>query len=174
MIKDQNTPTNTLVWKDVVGYEGLYKVSNTGVVRSMKRHVNLKPGLTKFNYHHVGLYKDGKTKTSRVHRIVGIAFIPNPENKPQINHIDGNKINNHVSNLEWNTASENLYHALATGLRPSSVGVLNGGAKLQEADVRDIRMFVKAGFSYLNISRVYPVCDQAISDIINGKTWSHV
>ena len=101
------------IWKDVVGYEGLYQVSDMGQVRSLNwrgsglvRNMYLKP--THDGYRQVVLYKDGKGKTSRVHRLVAEAFIPNPENLPLINHKDEVASNNCVSNLEWCTHSYNM------------------------------------------------------------------
>lgn len=87
-------------WKEVVGYEGLYKVSNSGDIKNKKGQLK-KKRLDKDGYVCCSLYKDGKTKNVRIHRIVAEAFIPNPENKPIINHKDENKQNNFFSNLEW-------------------------------------------------------------------------
>ncbi|MBQ4031321.1 MAG: HNH endonuclease [Bacilli bacterium] len=110
------------VWKDIEGYEGLYKVSNLGNVKSMKYFHHEKEGILiggikKYGYRQVILVKKGKVKYMNVHRLVAQTFIPNPLNKPQINHIDGNKLNNCVNNLEWCTPSENQIHAYRTGLK---------------------------------------------------------
>ena len=116
------------VWKDIKGYEGYYQVSSLGNVKSLEREeiFKNKKGKTikrlrkeriltqkvnEYGYAEVNLWKDGKNKYLRVHRLVGISFIPNPENKPVVNHKDGNKLNNCVTNLEWNTVSENTWHA---------------------------------------------------------------
>lgn len=99
------------VWKDIEGYEGLYQVSSWGRVRSVFRYYKILRGLKTTNgYLRVALCKNGKTKFHSVHRVVAQAFIPNPQNKPQVNHIDENKDNNHVENLEWCTAKENTNH----------------------------------------------------------------
>ena len=92
---------------DILGYEGLYKVSNFGRVYSTKRNKCLKPGELKSGYLVVVLCKDAVTKTIRVHRLVAEAFVPNPNNLPQVNHIDEDKTNNAAYNLEWCTASYN-------------------------------------------------------------------
>ena len=107
-------------WKAIEGYEGLYEVSTQGRVRNIKRGGRLK-ALCKVahGYIAVNLNKEGVKKQYLVHRLVAKAFIPNPENKPQVNHKDGTKSNNSVGNLEWMTSSENLNHARDTGLIPS-------------------------------------------------------
>ena len=104
------------LWKDVVGYEGLYKVSNLGRVKKIFEdyEIVLKPFI--HPYYTVTLSKHDKTRNIYVHRLVAEAFIPNPENKPEVNHIDGNKLNPNVENLEWVTKSENIKHAFRTGL----------------------------------------------------------
>ena len=108
------------IWKDVVGYEGLYKVSNLGNVFSIPRQGThskekyfLKKNKDRKGYLHVTLFKKCKSFNTGVHRLVAEAFIPNPKNKPQVNHIDGNKENNCVNNLEWVTNEENMQHSLS-------------------------------------------------------------
>ena len=102
--------------REVVGYEGLYFVDEYGDItnaktgRIMKRHIN------RFGYANVSLTKNGKQSQHKVHRIVAEAFIANPEGKKTVNHIDGNKLNNYVGNLEWATYKENNVHASNMGL----------------------------------------------------------
>lgn len=115
------------IWKPVVGFEGLYEVSNFGRVRSLKRNTTSGKIMTNEvnhkGYCRVTLTKNNKWKHFSVHRLVAEAFIQNPQNKSQINHIDGNKSNNSVENLEWCTASENQIHARLMGL--NSIGMNN-------------------------------------------------
>lgn len=99
-------------WKEILGYEGLYQVSNTGRVRSLNYRRTgktkvIKQSTNKGGYKSVCLYKDGKLKGYSVHRLVALAFIPNPLNLPQVNHIDENPSNNAVWNLEWCTPKYN-------------------------------------------------------------------
>lgn len=112
------------IWKDIKGFEGCYQVSNTGHIRALDRYIGYRKGRTRVwkgkekipterntGYLKVSLFKDGKSVTREVQRIVAETFIPNPENKGQVNHIDGNKHNNNVSNLEWVTPQENTIHS---------------------------------------------------------------
>ena len=123
-------------WKDIAGYEGKYQVSSDGRVKRLEHDiyhprgngfiVHLKERLVRIEVHHrktgihpdclVTLCKNGIQKKYLLHRIVANAFIPNPYSKPQVNHIDGNTLNNCVDNLEWVTGSENMQHAIRTGL----------------------------------------------------------
>lgn len=121
------------IWKDIVGFEGYYQVSNLGRVKRLPRtsirsngksdHAIYRvkeriknPQIQTQGYYHVALYRDGEYKICRLNRVVAIAFIPNPENKPEVNHKDGNKLNNRADNLEWVTGKENKKHARENGL----------------------------------------------------------
>lgn len=118
------------IWKDIDGYIGFYQISNLGRVKCLQREIirsgDIKKNHTrkftlneqikrtafdKDKYQIVALNKDGKSKMHKIHRLIAKAFIPNPENKPQVNHIDGNPSNNSISNLEWVTNRENTIHA---------------------------------------------------------------
>ena len=111
-------------WKDIVGYENEYQINQFGEIRTLKdspklkKYDVLKPQISKSNgYVYQMLYKNGKEKLLRVHRLVAMAFLPNPNNLPQVNHKDGNKQNNSVDNLEWCEQSDNMKHAYKNGLQ---------------------------------------------------------
>ena len=113
------------IWKDITGFEGYYQISNYGNVKSLDRFdgVNyrqgqsIKPAIKANGYLQVGLRKHNQRKYVSIHRLVAIHFIENPENKKQVNHIDCNKQNNNINNLEWVTSQENQKHAKENGLR---------------------------------------------------------
>lgn len=103
-------------WKPVPGYEGLYIVSNKGRIYGLKKRRELKAAKMNKGYAIVTLWKDNEQCSTLVHRLVAQAFIPNPDNLPQVNHKDTNKMNNYVSNLEWSTCQQNIIHAVQMGV----------------------------------------------------------
>jgi len=130
------------IFKDIQGYEGCYQVSNYGRVENLSRLVPgklnsireiaeklLSPRYDGHHYYKVALHKDRARNNISIHRLVAVAFIPNPENKPFINHIDGNPLNNHADNLEWCTPSENVSHAFRIGLQKARYGTEHPGAR---------------------------------------------
>ncbi len=125
-------------------------------------------------YKMVNLIRDKKSKTRYVHRLVAQAFIPNPDNLPQVNHIDGNKENNDVANLEWVSAKENNHHALRTGLRTGQKGSANSQSKLQEEDAIKIIHLVMQGLSNIEIAEQFKLHDRYVSLIRGKKRWKHL
>lgn len=180
-------------WKDIVGYEGLYKVSNTGDVMRTSRNIIgkygdvyhrpehlLKPSqggkdAYKGNgYLQVHLFKNGKTETRKIHKLVAEAFIPNPFLLPQVNHIDGNKLNNHVDNLEWCDAHHNVSHAYITGLMKGKNGESNGSHKLSQDAVDFIRSVCEPRSVRLGaqaLGKAFGVNRHTIERIAKGKSW---
>ena len=116
------------------------------------------------------LSKQGKVKTITVHRLVAQAFIPNPDSKPEVNHIDGDKKNNNMSNLEWCTSSENVQHAVDTGLI-NNKGSNNGKSKLSEKQVLEIR---DSNLTQTELGKLYGVPQTVISKIKHRKLWTHI
>lgn len=157
------------IWKDIEGYEGYYQVSNYGNIKSLSRIIYsekrsnyktkekvLRQSNTTTGYKKVELVKEGIKKSYKVHRLVATAFIPNPENKPEVNHIDGNKINNYIENLEWVTSSENSIHAYETGLNPKKI----------DLDEKEIIKEYNNGTSKEEIAKLFNVSNVVIARIL--------
>lgn len=128
-------------------------------------------------YVKVTIYNNGKQKTMYVHRLVAQTFIPNPDSKPEINHINGIKSDNRVENLEWSTPKENTKHAYATGLRVASpsLGENNGSSKLTEKQVLEIReLYSTKKYTTRGLGKMFDVSNQLISSIVNNKRWKHI
>ena len=177
------------IWKDLKGYREIYQVSNLGNVRTKERigargYFVKSRELTKFNnnsgYYRVciRLESDVRTKYYFVHRLVGMLFIPHEDGKDFINHIDGNKHNNSVENLEWCTRSENEKHAWKIGLKHSSLvsnkGEKHGMHKLTQKDVDWIRKHHKKydnKFGSKPLAEKFNVNPQTITDIVHNRTW---
>ncbi len=174
------------IWKDIIEYEGLYQVSNYGRIRSLETFVNHRYGkrirkgkiktlaVNKGGYHTVNLFKDNETKMLKAHRALMQAFVPNPENKRTVNHKDGNKLNNHISNLEWATHKENNIHAHENNLVNIKIGEDNAAAHLSNIDILEIRTLSSNGIRHRTIAKVFDVHENTISGIVNRKTWNHI
>jgi hypothetical protein len=162
--------------KDVVGYEGLYFCNINGDFYSYPKKTRkgirkMKPiKYPKSGYLNIDLCKDGKVKKHLTHRLIAEAFIVNPENKPQVNHINGIKTDNRVENLEWNTRSENQLHSIRVGLR-SAKGEKNSQSKLNKDSVI---LIYNDNRQYKFIAEDFNVCVATISGIKNQRTWSHI
>lgn len=157
----------------IKGYEGFYSISTDGEIincnnmRVVKQHISTK------GYPQVRLNRYGITKQVRVHRLLAETFIPNPNNYPVVNHIDGNKENNNIHNLEWTTISGNVGHAWGAGLNECR-GSHNGRALLNDEKVIEILKLKKQGKMNKEIAVEFGVSPNAISSIVNGKTWTHI
>ncbi|PUA41458.1 endodeoxyribonuclease [Pseudomonas protegens] len=158
------------IWREVAGYDGRYRVSSDGRVIGPKGKV-LMPIPNKHGYPRAQLYKDHKRKTRFVHQLVAEAFISNPLGHPQINHIDGIKTNNNVSNLEWCTQSENTMHAFKLGLLAPITGEKNGQSKLSEVQVKEI-LSHDSSVNGQALAKLYGVSKSLISLIRNKKIWA--
>lgn len=167
------------MWRDVVGYEGLYQVSNFGRVKSFQRKKEyfLTVDTVNHAYAKVLLSKNGISKTLLVHRLVAVAFIPNPDNKPQVNHKNGNKYDNRVENLEWATCSENTKHAFKNGLAKVLRGTDNGAAKLTTEQILEIRSSCIIGdknFGITSLAKKFNVSPHTIYRIVHFETFKNL
>lgn len=172
MCSTHNGGDNMSFWKDIKGYER-YEVSKDGRVRNKETGYVMKKRLTFDGYVKVTLTVNGKSKDFRVHRLVAEAFIPNPENKPTVNHEDGNKENNHVSNLKWATRSEQNEHAYKNGLKKP----VYTNRKLTDEQVREIRRRYKRGCKENGsgaLSKEYGITDANVLKVAKGVSYKNV
>lgn len=160
------------IYKTIEGFEN-YQVSNLGNIKSFNygRENIIKTTKNKFGYLNLTLFKKGKRYYFSVHRLVATTFIQNPENKKQVNHINGVKTDNCVENIEWNTCKENMTHAFSVGLNKGKKGFLNVNSKLNEEDVLFIR---SSDLSRKELSVIYNIDKTVICKIINRKSWNHI
>lgn len=163
------------IWKDVIGFEGYYQVSNLGNVRS--RYKILSQQLAFANYYKVDFKLNGIRKTIAVHRLVATAFIPNPENKPTVNHIDGIKTNNNVINLEWATYSENNKHAVDNKLRQSpwigKYGIDNPRSKIVQQYNLNNELITEYPNARIAATKITGINYKHISSCCLGKRKTH-
>lgn len=167
-------------WRPVVGYEGWYSVSNTGMVRRERKEKATTAGrirtsrINKRGYLYLCIFMPGKNKTVKVHHLVADAWIgPRPLGMV-VNHRNGIKTDNRVENLEYVTQKENIRHAIHTLGRHRS-GESNSQSKLTEFDVISIRNEYATGrFKQVELGEKYGVCQVVISAIVRYKTWAHV
>ena len=171
------------IWKDCIGYEKFYQVSNFGRIRRSAIGQGtfigriLNPKSMKDDYLRVTISINGYRKVEKIHLLVSRAFFgPRPPGY-QVNHKDGNKHNNCVENLEYVTHSENAKHAIKYGLMkvPGLKGSKNAQSKLDEFDVQEIRCLYATGkYTQLELSKKFSVKRRQIGNIINRKNWSHI
>jgi len=180
------------IWQDIIGYEDSYQISNKGLVRSKDRYrlkrwnkcgtlekipykSKLLKGQISHGYRIISLSQNGHKKQHYVHRLVAGAFIVNNSNKREINHIDGNKLNNELSNLEWVSSKENKAHCRKNHLQRIAKGNDYSNAKLNDMIIKDILLLYRLDkISQRKIALKYNVCQQLISDIVNRKSWKHI
>lgn len=178
-------------WIDIRRYETLYQVSNFGQVKSLARITKnssgktqtvrekiLKPTIEKATgYPRISLWKNGQRTKLYIHALVANAFIPNPQHKPQVNHKDSNRANNHVGNLEWVTNAENLSHAKQKGRManpPIHRGENHHNTTLTENDIKRIRDMSSKGNKYPVIAELFKVSSVTIGRIVRRVVWRHI
>lgn len=173
-------------WRPVVGFEERYHVSSKGRIKALSyRYVNKGnknttitekirvPVINKHGYLMIGLSGSNGRVFKQVHRVVATAFIPNPFGKKFVNHLDSNRGNNLIENLEWVTRKENMEHMVKAGR--SSSGSLHRSAKLDWAKVLTIRTLSSASkMSMREVAKKYNISHQAISQCVKNKTWRNI
>lgn len=166
--------------KEIVGYEGLYQVSAEGHVYSPAKGTSNPRGkfmtlsLDHSRYTKVGLCKNGKKYNHSVHRLVAEAWIPNPNNLPQVNHKNGNREDNRVENLEWCSLSENIKHSFRELGRKVVRGAEHANSRLRDVDVEVIKESLSKGVLQRELAQRFNVTQATISNIKNGKRYLHI
>ena len=172
-----------IIWKDINEYEDIYAINIYGNIVN-KKFNKLRKIDSSGNYDTIALCKNNKVKHFLVHRLLAQHFIPNPKNKPEVNHVDGNKKNNNINNLEWCTRSENQKHSHNIGLtinqrKKQSDRMKNESSEnsrraiLKEKEVLEIKELYKSGsYTQLELSSIYGVHKDTIGDITRNKTWN--
>lgn len=182
MANTNTTTTTAIEWRDIEGFEGQYMVSNTGLVKSLKgknerimktrrKKIIKKDGSSELSYEELVLSNKGVPHSKLVHRLVAQAFIPNPQNKPEVNHIDENKGNNSVENLEWNTHEENSNHG-TKNIRSANKQSMAVIAVDEHGNIVEIHSSIRSaerltGFGHSNIS----ACTNGKSAKYKGLEW---
>lgn len=164
----------TEVIRDIKGFEGRYTISNLGIVRSRLTNKIMKPNITKFGYARVNLRKakSREYKSYFIHRLVAMHFLDNPNNLPEVNHKDCNRLNNIVTNLEWISKEDNIRHSFIYG-SASHKGLRNPNSKLNLEDIKAIKCLHRTNRFYnTQIAKLFRVSSSTIDNIINNVTWS--
>ena len=164
-------------WADIDNtYKKHYQISTFGRIKSFKKgHEKiLKPFVDKDGYLSIALSKDGKIRKFKIHRLVAQAFIANLEDKPQINHRDGNKMNNHVDNLEWNTNRENNLHAIRIGLRKYQKNSNRALTDEQVVWCRKVHIPFDSEFGSTALANIFGISQPCMNAILHGKTYKDV
>lgn len=163
--------------KDVKGYEDLFAITKDGKLWSKRTNRFLKQTISKTGYYTVATKiggRGGVTKCFKIHRLVCEAYNDNPDNKPFVNHKDGNKLNNHISNLEWCTSSENNKHSYDTKLRDIKSGIDVFNSKLSREQIEEIRsLYIPycRVFGARSLSEKYDVSHETIHRVVNNKSY---
>lgn len=175
------------IWKDIKNYEDIYQISNLGRVKSLNREVIQKNRVinwperifkttsTKNKYSNIKIYNKNGFENVSVHRLVGIAFVPNSNNKLFINHINGIKNDNRAENLEWCTTSENVKHAYRIGLNIPVFGDKSHSSKLTSVQVKTIKESYRDNlYTQSQLAKIYNVRVSNINMILTNRTWKRV
>ena len=174
----QNDSRKQEIFKDIPGYNGDYQVSNQGRVKSFKQSPKgriLRPKSTVSGYLQVNLCQNGKVNTTYVHYLVTLTFVGERPYGLDINHKDGNKVNNYLSNLEYCTHSKNIQHGHDMGLMNTPRGENHSRAKLTKSQVLEIRTrYSDGGVTQKELAMEYGVGSSTIGEIVNRRNWTHI
>lgn len=161
------------MWEDIKDFPN-YQITSAGHVWSKNHNKFLIPNIVRSGYKMVRLSADGWSKDFLIHRIVADHFVNNPNNKPIVNHKDGDKLNNYWLNLEYVTDSENQLHALSLGLKRPKRGETHHNSKVTSDDVRQIRYLYDQGETVKEIGKKYNLHFATIHRIVTRQTWKDI
>lgn len=175
-------------WKDIPEFESCYQASNLGRIKSKKRvivysngaiykypSVILVPYITPSGYYTLTLCRNKLRYSKRVCRLIASTFIKNTYNKSQVNHMDGNKLNDSVENLEWVTASENQIHRYSVLKKGAPTGEHHAHSKMSNKKVKKLRMlYLKGNYSQYELAVKYGISQPTVSEIISKKLWVNI
>lgn len=170
-------------WKDIPGFEGLYQACDNGYIRRIAKKIGVRDGSVLrggdvHGYNHVILMKDGKRHYHLTHRLIMLTFKPRDDaHLFQVNHIDGDRLNNHSDNLEYVTCAENIRHSrnVLKTKRNDPIGAAIKGSKLTDEKVMEIRALYAVGnISQDTLAIMFGVCQDRVSKIIQRKAWKHI
>lgn len=179
------------VFKKIDGIDGI-EVSNSGKIKFLskkiidtngneriyKEKIKDKFAINSSGYKKISYYNDGEFKNYYLHRLIAMAFIPNPENKPFVNHKDGNKLNNNIDNLEWCTHSENIIHAYKNHLKEDTGYAKyirrESNRKLTEDEINDIRAMYKKGIKQVDIAKKYNLYSRTVNNIVHDNLYRQI
>jgi hypothetical protein len=180
------------IWKDIPSFENYYQASNLGRLRSVDRtivKIDKKTGkeisfgkkgrILTLNFHHsqylmANLSKKGEQTSCSVHRLIAMTFIPNNKNHPIVNHKNGIKTDNNINNLEWMNNSENVKHAVDTGLLKNPSGEEHGSCKYTNEDILKMRDLYSNGKTQVEIGKIMNMPRARVWEIVHRKTWKHI
>jgi len=161
-------------WKNISGYDSIYQISRSGIIKKIwkTKETIIKTRIRDGNYYSVDLTNNGVKKQWRIHVLLAATFIDNPQMKPEVNHRDGNKLNNNLSNLEWVTHKENMNHAFDSGLCPFGE---KHTTKLNNNQVKEIRSkYIPYKYPCSKIAKEYSVCEGTIYSIVKRINWKRI
>lgn len=163
--------TIQIEWRSIVDFDPDYQVSNTGLMRSFKSGYEwrlMRPFIDERGYTRISVFKNGKKGPAQVHRLVALAFLTNPENRPYVNHKDCNPANNVLSNLEWVTAKENMEHASINGRL--ATGERHWRCKISDEQIAEIKIHLEQRIMTMpEIARMYRISASSVSNIYRGS-----